>query len=860
MFRNWFRTSSHQRHVTLRARRSRPAIESLEDRCVPAGAIMQFPIITPTGAPFDITSGPKGYLWFTEPSANKIGSITPAGVVAEYAVKKGRGIPLGIMPGLLLDTNGVWFAEAGGIIGTSAIERMDTTTGAITDRIVVNGDPKMITGFVRLPLKPLQPFIQEIWYTDTANGKLGMVVPGGKSVTRITLGAGTVPWGITLGDDGGIWFTEAGTDRIGRLDPTNNTFKTYKLPSGSQPRNITARADGVWFTEDKGNQIGTLDYQGNNYKSWTVPTAASHPWGIAVGPDNAIWFTESSPSGNNVGRLDGTGTFEEISIPTSATRPQGIAVGSDGNIWFTESAAGAIGRVGLDWALHGTGKTVATGEGGSFVGAVASFTDDDPLGKASSYTATIDWGNNFVSAGTIVKNGNHFDVVGNSVGYGEEGTYPVTVTVTDIDDSHDLGGSTVTIQSTMQVSDSPLVPIGLFFDAGEGQAFSDIPVADFWDTGGAETSYQVSIDWGDSTPVSAGVLNLNNGVFQVLGSHTYAEEGGYTIHVLIQDEGGSMATATGGASVGDVPLSPVAVSNSGTERAPLTGVTVATFTDAGGPEAPGNYTATIDWGDQTGTFPGTVVLSNGVFHVVGSHTYGDEGTYTVTVSIVDAESLPYYVFGTSTIADAPLAVQSNSINGTTTVTTTERAFFSGVVGSFTDAAGLEGPTAYSALIDWGDGHKSAGLLTPNLNGGYDVVGDHVYAEEGSYPIQVMVTDDGGSTVTVPSTALVTDAALSALGLNFSGTAGVALSNLLVGIFSDAGGPENPLNYTVSIDWGDNTPVTVGQVQALGTLFKTLGNHTYAHGGIYTVAITITDDGGATITAGAIATINPGPNG
>jgi hypothetical protein len=301
------------------------------------------------------------------------------------------------------------------------------------------------------------------------------------------------------------------------------------------------------------------------------------------------------------------------------------------------------------------------------------------------------------------------------------------------------------------------------------------------------------------------------------------------------------------------------VSNSGTERSALTNIDVATFTDAGGPEDPGNYTTTINWGDQAPTQTGTVKLINGVFHVVGSHTYADEGTYTVTVSIVDALSLPYYVFGTATIADAPLTQQFNSTTGTSTVNTTEGAFFSGAVGSFTDSAGLEGPSAYNAVIDWGDKHVSAGLIVANANGGYDVIGDHVYAEEGTYPIRVMVADDGGSTVTLQSTAQVADAALSALGLNFTGNAGLPLSNLLVAVFSDAGGPEIPSNYTVSIDWGDKTAPTSGLVSA-GPLFQVTGGHTYAAAGKYTVAITITDEGGVSITVDATATISPGPAG
>jgi len=59
-----------------------------------------------------------------------------------------------------------------------------------------------------------------------------------------------------------------------------------------------------------------------------------------------------------------------------------------------------------------------------------------------------------------------------------------------------------------------------------------------------------------------------------------------------------------------------------------------TFTDAGGPEAPGNYAASIDWGDGTVT-AGTVSLAGALFSVNGDHVYGAEGTFTISVTVSD---------------------------------------------------------------------------------------------------------------------------------------------------------------------------------------------------------------------------------
>jgi hypothetical protein len=61
---------------------------------------------------------------------------------------------------------------------------------------------------------------------------------------------------------------------------------------------------------------------------------------------------------------------------------------------------------------------------------------------------------------------------------------------------------------------------------------------------------------------------------------------------------------------------------------------VATFTDAGGAEAVSNYTATIDFGDGT-TGQGTITFANGIFRVTASHTYSNQGAYTITATIKD---------------------------------------------------------------------------------------------------------------------------------------------------------------------------------------------------------------------------------
>jgi hypothetical protein len=122
-------------------------------------------------------------------------------------------------------------------------------------------------------------------------------------------------------------------------------FTEFPIPTaGSQPSGITVGPDGaLWFTETSGNNIGRITTAGV-VKEFPIRTAYSSPSGITAGPDGALWFTETS--GNNIGRITTAGVItNEFPIPTAASGPSGITTGPDGALWFTEAGGNKIGRL-----------------------------------------------------------------------------------------------------------------------------------------------------------------------------------------------------------------------------------------------------------------------------------------------------------------------------------------------------------------------------------------------------------------------------------------------------------------------------------------------------------------------------------
>src|SRR6202012_2406117 len=81
-----------------------PAAATLS--ATPSGTITEYGGLL--SAPFDITAGPDGNLWFTEPSTGKIGKSTTAGAITEYGGS--LSFPQKIVTG---PDGNLWFTEAG---------------------------------------------------------------------------------------------------------------------------------------------------------------------------------------------------------------------------------------------------------------------------------------------------------------------------------------------------------------------------------------------------------------------------------------------------------------------------------------------------------------------------------------------------------------------------------------------------------------------------------------------------------------------------------------------------------------------------------------------------------------------------
>jgi hypothetical protein len=158
---------------------------------------------------------------------------------------------------------------------------------------------------------------------------------------------------------------------------------------------------------------------------------------------------------------------------------------------------------------------------------------------------------------------------------------------------------------------------------------------------------------------------------------------------------------------------------------------LGSFSDPDG----GPWSIDVNWGDGsnhttfTANNPGPLPTKN--------HKYGEEGPYTVTITVTDTldNSSGSNTFAVN-VSDPPV----NANGGFTFAVNIGTNTGPQTVATFTDPGGAEPnsfdpnpPTSaghYSAIIDWGDGTQSAGAITPLVPSSstqqFTVTGSHTY--------------------------------------------------------------------------------------------------------------------------------------
>jgi streptogramin lyase len=826
-------------------------------------AVSEFTVPTVFCEPLYITAGPDGQLWFTEYRLGQIGAIDPnSHAISEFALSEARPpLPYGITTG---PDGRLWFAEN----NTAKIGVIDPTSHVISDvaSLADGSSPEIIvTGSDG-----------NLWFTEQ-QGRIGLVNVRGNPATVVD--AALNASSVTISAVEGAGFT--------------GTVATFTDPGGAESlADYSARID--WG--DGSSSDGSISYdQVHNRFSISGPTSRAYSEEgsflvtVTIHHDSApdamvtdvatVADAALTASGVNVSAVEGTAFSGTVATFTDANPNPDINDFSAAITWDDGNTSAGIITANADGTFSVNGSNTY-GEEGSFAvsvtiadagGTTASttsmaivsdpavsatggfqFTTTEGSGVSGTFATFTDPGNPIGSiAGTVTDNssppnalGNVEVVVTNASGQVEsdvftpsDGTYRVLqlqqgthamrfalANYQTVIANVSVAGNTTTIQNVVM---TPLAPAP--------RATLDVTVVD--ETGTPVASASVSVvDLLNGTQVGPLETDGNGfSMFTNLPTDPVTVTASQIVNGILVRQGSASATLVAGNNPFVLTIGPVIHSG------PITTPNALTA------DAP-TYTATIDWGDGTQS-AGTIVFdpNTSSYRVDGNHNYAEDGTYTVTTTI-NHEGILSTTTSTVTVTDAALSASGVDVSAV------EGSAFSGRVAHFTDANPNPDINDFSATIDWSDGHTSAGTITADGSGGFNVSGSNTYAEEGSYAVSVSIMDAGGSTASASSTATVADASLSATGVGNHSIVGVPVT-AVVATFTDANSSPNINDFSATIDWGDGT-TSAGTITSNGSGgFNVTGSHTYATADSYLTSVTITDAGGSTASASSTQTVN-----
>ncbi len=284
-------------------------------------------------------------------------------------------------------------------------------------------------------------------------------------------------------------------------------------------------------------------------------------------------------------------------------------------------------------------------------------------------------------------------------------------------------------------------------------------------------------------------------------THTYAAAGSYSVVLTVTDDKGAGGTATRTVAVtqpADVPP---------TASFTVTISKLAASFDASGSSDSDGTVAGYAWDFGDGT-SGTGQKP--------AHTYALAGTYTVALTVTDDRG------GSATTTKAVTTAANVKPSAAFSTSCTDLACsFNGSASADSDG------TIASYAWSFGDTGTATGATAT-----------HTYAAKGSFDVTLTVTDDDGATDSVMQTVTVAPANV-APAASFT----IACTNLACSLDGSGSSDGDGTVASYAWDFGDGHTATTAKPA-----------HTYASAGTYTVALTVTDDKGATGTLSKVVTV------
>ena len=480
------------------------------------------------------------------------------------------------------------------------------------------------------------------WDCDTDGVVDASSASATNTCTYATIGSYTAT--LTVTDAGGLTDSATATVTVTNTAPVANAGGPYLANQGAPVAldgSASSDADGSvvlweWDCDNDGTyELSSGSATGNSctYANVGSPTIALRvtdndgDTGTAVA---SATINNTPPTADAGPAYAGTKNFPIPLDGTGSSDPDGTLVSyawdctTDGVVDFTATSGlgnactyPAVGSYTVtltvtddDGAFASASQTVAVGNdaptanaGGPYAGleATAITLDGSASTDAGGAIATWSWDCTTDGVPESVSASATVPCV-----YDDQGTFTATLVVTDDDGATSTSTATVTVSNANPIIASTTVPSG---DEGATLSFSTVA----GDAAGDTLTY--TWDFGDGGSDTGDTV-----------TYAYADDGVYSVTVTVADEDGGSSVGSGTATIANVDptFTSVTAPTPGDEGAAYS--FGAVVDDAGSADI-ADLVVTWSWGDGSADESGTSLV----------HTYADDGTYTVTVTVDDQD-------------------------------------------------------------------------------------------------------------------------------------------------------------------------------------------------------------------------------
>jgi len=300
------------------------------------GIYTAFAVPTSAAGLDKIVTAPNGDMWFEMEDANKIGRITPAGVITEFGLGE-TTTGEGKVQDLTVATDGsIWVVYDTGwralhvqpdLLNATAYSLGPYPYGDDVE-MGPDGVPWITMGYDENGLARILPGVGALW-AENAPPCDGL---------------------LARAHDGGMW-CEGGLNQLILSNADATGGMTYPLPSrATDLRSLAAgpvgsvwfsRYAATWLTAPARGDVGWID-QATGQTTIFDTGSRTGPTGLIQGPDGAMWFANHGV-GKGIGHLDANGRGALTKV--GDYEGDHLAFDNQGNLWFTDSDNNVIVRV-----------------------------------------------------------------------------------------------------------------------------------------------------------------------------------------------------------------------------------------------------------------------------------------------------------------------------------------------------------------------------------------------------------------------------------------------------------------------------------------------------------------------------------